>query len=119
MNQAATPASTSDFKRFFYRIWLPNIIITTILLVLLLWCWSKYTGINANRNTFLINLSCLVAAAVHTTLLLIFCIRRLTMKHYRKSMSLLAHTLVSGIMTYYLFLVLSVFGWVFIIRGNG
>jgi hypothetical protein len=119
MNQAGTPIATSDFKRFFYRIWLPNIIITSILITLLLWCWSKYTGISANRTTFLINLSALVAAAVHTTLLLIFCIRRMSMKHYRKAMAFLAHTLLSGIMTYYLFLILSVFGWVFIIRGNG
>jgi hypothetical protein len=112
------PVQANSYKRFFYRVWIPNLIVTFVFAVILLNCWNQYVAITATRITFLTNLICLVLVWIHTVLLVIFSIRRFLKKQIYAGISLVVHLFISGIIGFYFFTILSLFGWVYAMKGH-
>lgn len=92
-----------SFRRFFLRSWLWNIIISAIFACLMLVFWNTIVGFHGNRSLFFIIMIAAILAGVHSLLLLVFCIRRLTMKHWPAAGIYLVHGILGSLLSYYMF----------------
>jgi len=113
-----TKISAPSFKAFFLRSWLINLILTAGFIVILFVVWNHYTNATALRTDFLVNLIALPICATHTVLLLIFALRRFAKKHVVAGVVFLVQFIASGVIVYYLYLILAIFGWAYTMKGH-
>lgn len=91
------------FRRFFLRSWLWNIIISALFACLVLYYWSTVFTFKGGHSLFLVIMIAAILAGVHGLLLLVFCIRRLTMKHWLAAGIYFVHGILGALLSYYLF----------------
>lgn len=113
-----TDHQAPTFKSFLLRSWLINLVFTIAFLVILVVVRKHYTDTSALRTDFLINLIALPICATHSVLLLIFALRRFAKRHVVPGIVFLVQFLVSGVITYYLYLILALFGWAYTMKGH-
>jgi hypothetical protein len=106
-----------NFKRFFFRSWLFNLVISFVFGILLLWMINGYTGFTANRTTFLTNIACLILSWTHGLLLLLFGIRRLSKTNYKAGFIFLIQGIFTFFLSYYFYTYLAIFGWTCAMKG--
>jgi hypothetical protein len=116
MEQISTPNEFS-FQKFFLRAWLINLLFTLTFGIILIVSYHNYDNFTATRTTFLTNLIVLPIAWVHTMLILIFSLRRFSRKQFTAGIIFLMHFFVSSVVSYYLYLILALFGWTCAMKG--
>lgn len=98
--------SVPGFRSFFVRLWLWHILLTAVLAVVLLLCFSHFTGLQTSRSYAWANLIGFVAAAVHSLILLILAVRLLARNRLLHGGCLALHFFVSSALCYWAYLML-------------
>jgi hypothetical protein len=91
------------FRRFFLRSWIWNIIVSAIFACMVLVFWNTIFGFHGDRSLFFIIMITALLSGVHGLLLVVFCIRRLIMKHWLAAGIYLVHGILGALLSYYLF----------------
>lgn len=92
-----------SFRRFLLRSWIWNIIISLLFAALIIYYWNTVLTFKGDRSLFMVIMIVAILAGVHGLLLLVFCIRRLTMKHWLAAGIYLVHGILGALLSYYLF----------------
>jgi hypothetical protein len=110
--------TSPSLSRFLLRNWLPHLIITLIFAVIILMVKTHYSDGTATRTDFLINLISLPLCWTHTIIILILSLRKFARKSVQPGLILLAHFFISSFVGYYLFMILSIYGWAYTMKGH-
>jgi hypothetical protein len=108
--------TSPSLSRFLTRSWLPHFIITLIFAVIIFMVKSHYSDGTATRTEFLINLISLPLCWTHTIIVLILALRRFARKNTVPGLIYLAHFFISSVVGYYLFMILSIYGWAYTMK---
>lgn len=118
MEEADSVVPVFSFRRFALRSLLPNLVLLSVLLVIIFWCKSAYADTSATRVNFLVNLIAMVFAWIYAILLAIFSVIRFSRRQYMAGLILLGQFFLTAFMSYWLFVILSVFGFAYAMKGH-
>ena len=93
-----------NFRKFFLRSWLTNIVLSLTVFVFMLVYYVFGAIENVSHTTFLFTAGFFVFTLVHTMFLLIFSVRRFGKQHYLAGLCFFLHFLISATLVYYLYI---------------
>ena len=110
--------TSPSLSQFLIRSWLVHFIFTIAFVIVVLLVKSHYSDGSATRTDFLVNLISLPLCWTHTIIVLMLSLKRFARKNTMPGLIYLVHFFLSSFLGYYLFMILSIYGWAYTMKGH-